>query len=182
MVKGRSLFIIKGFHDVTIEDIIAVTELNRYALYNAFGGKVEFFRACVIDFCETAVSNLAAIAVDEAISPGDAARRNLYAAAEEMTAMGAGCIVTENMSRLKFFAPDLEDYCLEFFRRKEAQFCILFERARKTGQLAAGLTPKTAATSFMIFKFGLSVQAKRKVDKDQIKAEIDSFVDFLIGG
>jgi TetR/AcrR family transcriptional repressor of nem operon len=57
-----ALFRAKGFHRVTVEDLVEATGLNRFALYEKFGGKEELFYA-TIDFYHRVIIK------DELLSP-----------------------------------------------------------------------------------------------------------------
>lgn len=47
--KAAALFRAQGFHRVSVDDIVEATGLNRFALYEKFGGKEELFYA-TLDF------------------------------------------------------------------------------------------------------------------------------------
>src|SRR3990167_2910031 len=99
--EGIKLFTRMGFGNVSIDDIVSASGLNRYAIYSAFGAKSDFFKACVRRYCATQIENLEKLTNDPSITPREAVRRNLYAAAEEMSASQAGCLVCENFTDMR---------------------------------------------------------------------------------
>lgn len=178
--NAQDVFMRKGFEAATIDDLVAATGLNRYALYTAFGGKTEIFEACVKSYCETALESLRSLAVTEAIPPQAAALANLDAAAKQMCELKAGCLVCENISCVSGAAPRLAKYCAEYFERKWSLAAVLFKRAQSQGKLAPSLTPESAASVFMIFKWGLSNEVKLNPDLDMIRPKLQSFVSSLV--
>lgn len=179
ITEGIKLFMRKGFVNVSIDDIVSVTGLNRYAIYSAFGAKLDFFRACVQNYCDQAINSLELLTCDESIDPRDAARRNLYSAAQEMCTVQSGCLVCENVTDMKEYAPDIAAYCIDYYCTKEALLLKLFVRAHDMGLLAAQLDPEVAASTFLVFKFGLSNEVKRNPDIGSMTRKIDSFVDVI---
>lgn len=178
--RAQDVFMRQGYEATTIDDLVAATGLNRYALYTAFGGKSEIFAACIKDYCETALESLRSLAVTESIPPQIAALNNLEAAAKMMCEVKAGCLVCENISSVNGVAPRLAKYCTEYFERKWSLAAMLFKRAQSEGKLAASLTPESAASIFMIFKWGLSNEVKLNPDFESIRPKIESFVRSLV--
>lgn len=173
---GIRLFMRKGFGNLSIEDIVHATGLNRYAIYSAFGTKADFLRACIRRYCATGVEFLERLVADASLSPKEVARANLYAAAEQMCELDAGCLVCENMKEMEDIAPDLADYCRQFFNKKEEVLRNFFSRAKKGAAIPAEIDPDEAAAAFMIFKFGLSSEVKRSSDLISLKRKIDAFL------
>lgn len=178
--KGIGLFMRGGYANVSIEDIIKSSGLNRYSIYSAYGGKLEFFIACVRQYCAVALESVKKLVDDRSITPAEAARRNLYAAAEMMWERKAGCLVCDSLVEIRTIDPKLEAECISYFDTKENMLERLFERARKEGSLAKNLEPKKAASIFLVFKFGLTNEIKRDRGIDDIKGSIDAFISSLI--
>lgn len=177
--EGIKLFMRKGFDNVSIDDIIAVSGLNRYAIYSAFGTKLDYFRACVREYCRRALDNLGRLSSGRQLSFVEAARQNLYAAADEMCESQSGCLVCENMTEMKVYAPDLADFFVAYYNSKEELVRNMFLNAKNAGELAPHLDPAMAASTFLIFKFGLSSEVKRNPDPVLMRAKIDSFIASL---
>lgn len=177
---GKSLFMQQGFKEVSIADIVRATGLNRYSIYSAFGAKIDFFDACLKDYCETAIDNLNQKFFLSSLSPSRALRESLFSAVDSMKCVGGGCLVTENFTQMTIEAPQLADYCIEYFSRKESLHRALFEKAEQAGLLNAHITPESAAAAVIIFKCGLSNEIKRTPDTDKIKQKITDFVNGYI--
>lgn len=172
----------RGFANVSIDDIVSASGLNRYAIYSAFGTKADFFRACVRRYCTSSVDALEKLANDPSISPKEAVRRNLYTAAEDMCESHAGCLVCENLTDMRQHTPELAEYCLTYYSTKEGIIARLLSSAQKSGSFPAGIDPAHAAAAFMIFKFGLSNEVKRNAGIDLLRRKIDAFVSSLFHG
>lgn len=179
IAAGVKLFMQNGFAKVSIEDIVASTGLNRYSIYSAFGTKADFFKVCVRRYCATAVDSLQRLVNDSNLSHKEVARANLYAAAEEMCDAQSGCLVCENMTEMRHFAPDLAEHCRAYYAAKEKILVDLFERASALHKIPADIEPDQAAAAFMVFKFGLSNEVKRTPDIAAIKKKIDAFVSAM---
>ncbi len=177
---GITLFMRKGFSNLSIEDIVNATGLNRYAIYSAFGTKADFLRACIRRYCATDIESLERLIAGSALTPKEIARANLYHSVEKMFELGAGCLVCENMKEMEKIAPELGDYCRQYFNKKEEVLRILFSRARDERALPAEIDPDEAAAAFMIFKFGLSNEVKRAPDVTTLKRKIDGFLAAML--
>lgn len=177
--QGIKLFMRKGFVDVTIDDIISVSGLNRYAIYSAFGTKLDYFKACIHAYCKRTADGLKALADDPEIPPAEAVRRNLYSTAEELCETKSGCLVCENIREMRTRAPDLAEYCVKYYKTKEDLFLRILERGKNEGELAPYLTPNTAASNLLTYKFGLSNEVKRNPDLGSVCRKIDGFVTSL---
>lgn len=176
VLAGIRLFQARGFENVSIEDVVLNTGLNRYSIYTAFGTKGDFFEECVKKYCSTALASLERLAGDEALDPREAARANLYAAAQDMSELNAGCLVCSNMDAMLQEAPALADYCSAYFESKEQLVKQIFGRARDLGMIAAEVDPALAAKAFMTFKFGLSHRVKLAPSYDELKQIIDTYI------
>lgn len=177
--EGIKLFTRMGFGNVSIDDIVSASGLNRYAIYSAFGAKSDFFKACVRRYCSTQVDNLKKLTSDPSITPKEAVRRNLYEAAEYMCAARAGCLVCENLTDMRHYTPELAEFCQNYFSTKETIIEKLFSRPQKSGSIPADIEPGHAASAFMIFKFGLSNEVKRNTDLPLLRKRIDAFVSAM---
>lgn len=174
--EGIKLFMRKGFVNVSIDDIVSASGLNRYAIYSAFGTKLDYFKACVHEYCRRSIASLERLSNSRQLSAADAARQNLYNAADEMCEFQSGCLVCENITAMRVYAPDLAEFCVRYFKTKEDLVLEIFLRARETGELAPHLDPAMTASTFLIFKFGLSNEIKRTPDPDTVRRKIDSFI------
>lgn len=177
--EGIKLFTRMGFSNVSIDDIVSASGLNRYAIYSAFGTKADFFKACVRRYCATAIENLESLTNDPSIAPKEVVRRDLYSAAEEMCSTRSGCLVCENLNDMRHHSPELAEYCQNFYTTKEGILTKLFSRALNSGSIPAELEPDKAASAYMIFKFGLSVEVKRDTDVAVLNKNIDAFVSAM---
>jgi len=166
----------RSFVDVSIDDIVSVSGLNRYAIYSAFGGKADFFRACVRRYCAAAIDSLEKLTNDPSITPKEAIRRNLYEAAAEMSNSESGCLVCENLSDMRRYTPELAEYCQSYYSTKEGILANFFSAAQKSGSMPTDIDPAHAAAAFMIFKFGLSNEIKRNTDLKLLNRKIDAFI------
>lgn len=169
----------KGFVNVSIDDIVSASGLNRYAIYSAFGTKLDYFKACVHEYCRRSVENLERLSASRRLPAADAARQNLYDAADEMCEFQSGCLVCENITAMRMYAPDLAAFCVGYYKTKERLVQEMLVRAQASGELAPHLDPEMTASTFLIFKFGLSNEIKRNPDSNLVRRKIDSFIASL---
>ena len=179
IAAGIKLFTQKGYVNVSIDDIVSCTGLNRYSIYSAFGTKADFFKVCVRRYCATAVDSLQRLVNDAKLSPREAARTNLYVAAEEMCDAQAGCLVCENMTEMMLIAPELAEHCRAYYAAKEKILGEFFARASRAKRIPSDIDPDQAAAAFLVFKFGLSNEVKRSPDVAAIKKKIDAFISAM---
>jgi TetR/AcrR family transcriptional repressor of nem operon len=118
--KGISLFWRKGFHAVTISDIVNHTGINRFSFYEKFGSKEEFFQA-TLDTYFNVLTHQYLKEMNNDTSGLDAIRnffRNMSGIAADPS-MPQGCLVINSVMELGQNQFDLDK---RFNQMKQAQY------------------------------------------------------------
>lgn len=118
--KGIKLFWYKGFHAVTISDIVSQTGINRFSFYEKFGSKEEFFQA-TLDTYFNVLTHQFLKEMNDDDSGLDAIKnffRNMSGIASDPS-MPQGCLVINSVMELGQNQFDLDK---RFNQMKDAQY------------------------------------------------------------
>lgn len=176
---ATSLFWRRGYDDTSIEEIVKTSGLNRYSIYNAYGGKEGIFDAAVRQYCRTVLEKLRSACSSEHTHPFDALLETLQECIEDMHKHAAGCLVTDIVLSKKEHFPALITHCATFLLEMEALICRLFEKAQADGSLVDDLTPSQATGLYLTFKFGLDRRSKLGRPAEEMKIQAKAFIEQL---
>ncbi len=176
---ATSLFWRRGYDDTSIEDIVKTSGLNRYSIYNAYGGKEGIFQAAVRQYCDVSIEKLRADCESQDTPPLNALLTTLEETIEGMHKHAAGCLVTDIVLSKKEHFPELITYCATFLREMEELTARLFEKADTDGTLADDLSPAQATGLYLTFKFGLDRRSKLGLSQEEMKFQAEAFMDRL---
>lgn len=160
---AAGVFLRKGYERASIEDLVQATGLNRYAIYQAFGGKRELLIAALGKYHNEKMADLAQRMAD---GGGDTLVKLRAYFDEPLRDLSADCGAETPASLLCqiFFevAPHdavIYDALQHFFSDYAATYVAAFAEAQREGNLAPGLTAEQAASITMTAMFGLAAQA-----------------------
>ncbi|MEO1252965.1 MAG: TetR/AcrR family transcriptional regulator [Pseudomonadota bacterium] len=160
----KELFWRRGYEHASIDDVVNETGLNRYALYNAYGGKLELFLAALDAYYQERKNLFLRNLNDPETAPLDAVRRVFEFAITEMAERGTGCLMcnvaTEECGRDPKVAARVESY-LDEIRRA---YTDALERAAARDELNNSVKPADGAALLIAVKLGLGVHAKNGAD------------------
>lgn len=93
--RAVRMFRFRSFHAVSVREIVETTSLNRFAIYEKFGGKSELFYACLDFYLESAVKRdlLGPLAGDQGTFDGLMALLARLRANNLNPDMPAGCLI-----------------------------------------------------------------------------------------
>lgn len=156
----KELFWRRGYDDTSIEDVVQATGLNRYALYNAFGGKRELFLTALDAYCLERKAVFFSSLNDPDKQPMQAIRNVFEFAISEIAERGNGCmmcnVATEGAGNDSVIIERFQSYLAEI----KAAHIDALERAEKRGELNPATTPAQGASLLLALLFGLGVHAK----------------------
>lgn len=144
--KGIQLFWRKGFHAVTISDIVNHTGINRFSFYEKFGSKEEFFQA-TLDTYFNVLTHQFLMEMNDDVSGLEAIKnffRNMSGIASDPT-MPQGCLIINSVMELGQSQFDLDH---RFNQMKEAQYNAMLNSIKvekKKGSLKNSKTPEELA-------------------------------------
>ncbi|MHA7873305.1 MAG: TetR/AcrR family transcriptional regulator [Hyphococcus sp.] len=156
----KELFWRQGYEDASIEDVVRATGFNRYALYNAFGGKREIFLAALdayyLERKTVFLSNLD----DPDCAPLDAVRRVFEFAISEMAERGTGCLICNVATQVGQMDPTVGERIESYLAEIESAYTDALSRAQARGELNPRISPGEGAQLLIAVKLGLGVHAK----------------------
>lgn len=168
MEAAKELFWRNGFDDTSIEDVVAATGMNRYALYTAFGGKREIFLAALDAYCNERKSIFMDTFNREEDAPLSAVRAVAIHCIEQNVERGTGCLLCDIGAEVgrqdPIVAEQIEIY-LDIIKDAHKK---AFKRAHELGQLNPAITPTEAASLIQTFILGMGAQVKRGASKKQL--------------
>jgi len=100
--KGIYLFWYKGFHAITIEDIVRETGINRFSFYEKFGNKEGFFQASLDTYFDVLTKKFLK-EMNDRTTAGLSAIRNFFRNMVDIAAdptMPVGCLVINSLMEL----------------------------------------------------------------------------------
>lgn len=156
----KELFWRQGYENASIADVVQATGKNRYALYNAFGGKRELFLAALDDYYHERKAVFLAYLNDPQTPPLNAIRRVIEFAIAEMVDRGAGCLLGNVANEMGpkdcVIATRVETYLHEI----EFAYCEALARADARGELNSNVSPVNGAKMLIAVQLGLGVRAQ----------------------
>lgn len=130
--KGINLFWRKGFHTVTMNDIVTQTGINRFSFYEKFGSKEEFFQAALDRYFHVLTHQYLKEMAEENLGLG--AIRNFLRNMEAVAAdpgMPQGCLIVNSVLELGQSRFDLDRRLGEM---KDAQYNAMLRSIRTEKQ------------------------------------------------
>lgn len=171
-----ALFRFRTFHSTSVQAIVEATALNRFAIYEKFGGKLELFYACLDFYLEVAVKR----DLLGALRRAEGGFENIMALLARLRGnnlnpdMPAGCLIVN--ASLEFGGADQRVERINDAYRSEVRQALehALRDAEREGELAPGraVEPMAAHLATMINAFMILRHVSRKAAEDFIVATI----------
>lgn len=158
--EAQEVFWRNGFEDTSVAQLVEATGFNRYALYNAFGGKLEVFLAALDAYYLERKNIFLTNLNDPEIAPLDAVRRVFEFAISEMAERGAGCLMCNIASEVGAQDKIIQERIGAYLEEIHGAYCEALTRAEEQGALNPSLTPEEGARILIALKLGLGAHAK----------------------
>lgn len=146
IARSATLFRARGYRDVSVQDIVEATGLNRCALYDNFGGKEGLFYAALEHYVDVPVQRLLA-----PLTSGEPSFDTLLALLEKMRGeslrpdVPAGCLVINASLELGGKDSRVEQVVDRFSSSMRNAFLRALDGACARGELARGRSPAERA-------------------------------------
>ncbi len=165
---AKEVFWRLGYEDASIEEVVQATGLNRYALYNAFGGKLEIFLAALEAYQKERKDLFLRVLSDPERSPIDAIQEVSDFCIGQMADRNAGCLICnialEVGHQNKIIAYRVNAY-LEEIRGAEE---IALTQAAERGELNPAITPKDGAALLVANMLGVGALARNGASRAEM--------------
>lgn len=158
----------KGFEETSMAEIVAATGLNRYAIYTAYGGKLDLFLAS-IDYYHARHRDLfLRTLADPARSPLDAIREVFLFSIEEMATRKTGCLLCNVAPELAGTEPIVRERITLYLAEIEKAFTEALRRAETAGMLNPHIAIADSALVLVNLIMGLGTHARNGADKNTL--------------
>lgn len=165
---AKEVFWRQGYDDASIEQVVQATGLNRYALYNAFGGKLEIFIAALDSYCAERKNVFLDSLNNLSDSPMRAIESFFEFAINEMAERSAGCLMCDVALEVgrheKIVSRQVEKYLQEI----KCSYIEALRQAEALGDLNPAISPEEGADLLVAIKLGLGVHAKNGAGKQEM--------------
>ncbi|MEO1657044.1 MAG: TetR/AcrR family transcriptional regulator [Pseudomonadota bacterium] len=177
--KATELFWRQGYDGVSIGDLVEATGLNRYALYQAFGGKREIFIAVLRDYIEQSVED-----VEEAFStvdhnPYEALHHSLYGKMLDPEMFPAGCLMCTTSVDVAAKDPEVAEILNTTVSSMTELFSSKFAEAQARAKAPPEQNPVAFGELATSLYFSLGVQARMGRSRESLADALRTTIDSL---
>lgn len=152
----------RGYAATSMQDLVAITGVNRASLYATYGDKHDLFLAALRRYASTVHFRRLA-ELEAAYPPLEAISRVLLAFAPQ-TRDNNGCFLTNTALELAAHDPEAGEIVVQAQRQTQAFFEMVLRRAKREGQLAPHVKPTEAAAGLLAALVGVSVLSRSRPD------------------
>lgn len=169
-----NLFWSKGYEHTSMQDLLAAMNLSKSSLYQAFGGKQQLFRQCLVryadQFAGRLYQGLAAAPSGRGFIEGF-----LHSVLDDVAGSSEprGCLVMNAASEFAQSKPDIAQDVAQSVARFRGALQAAVERAQSEGDIPAERDARTLANFLVSSMSGLKVQAKAGADAATLKGVIE---------
>ncbi|MEM6536801.1 MAG: TetR/AcrR family transcriptional regulator [Pseudomonadota bacterium] len=174
VLAARDVFWRAGYDEASIEDIVAATGFNRYALYSEFGGKREVFLAALEQYHEELKALFLSHLANLERPPMQAFRAVFEFAIDQIHARGRGCLMCNVAGDISHREPIVRDRIEAYLEEITGSFVDALARADARGELNENLDPEDAAMILVTLIMGLGTAAEHGTPLKQLKQTLDA--------
>lgn len=177
--KATELFWRKGYDGVSVGDLVDTTGLNRYALYQAFGGKRDIFIAILRHYIDESLDAVREILSMPGRSPYLALYECLYAKMLEPDIFPAGCLMCTTAVDVAAGDAEIAVIMTEGSVTMSRTFAEAFARAQETGHAPRSRDPEAFGELANALYFSTGVQARMGRSREDIICALRKTLDSL---
>ena len=177
--KATELFWRMGYDKVSVGDLVEATGLNRYALYQTFGGKREIFLAILDSYIQDSYSAVEAILAEEGQSPYDALYETIAQKMLDPEIFPAGCLMCTTAVDVAATDPEVAEIFNAVTERMHTTFADAFRRAQERGEAPKDRDPHAFAELSHALYFSTGVQARMGRSRESLMEAVRKTVDSL---
>ncbi len=169
----------QGYEATSTDDLLRAMGIGRQSLYDTFGDKKQLYLAALARYTETGGAALRRRLADGPSPLGalEAFLRQIAGADAGLRARG--CLSVNAVAEFGQAEPDVKAHIERAQRMTEEIFAQQLMRARRAGELAAGLDPAAAAHFIHTAIRGMRISAKAGADAAQLGATVDFVIAAL---
>lgn len=177
--RAMHLFWRRGYRATSLPDLLEAMRIGRQSLYDTFGDKRALFLAA-LDRYEAVVGAALVAPLDEPGPVRPAVRRVFDRVVEGSLRDGRrGCLMANATAELAPGDREVADRTEASLRGVEDALCRALERARTTGELGPGESPRALARYLANALLGLRLTAKTTADRRVLEDAVRLTVSIL---
>tara|TARA_R110002167_G_scaffold21879_3_gene78886 strand:- start:77 stop:661 length:585 start_codon:yes stop_codon:yes gene_type:complete len=152
----------EGFEASSVQKLLDVTGINRGTLYNSFGDKDTFFKACLDHYNKLIAKDLDASLNNVDLAPWAAIEKyfdqTVLSVSNKQRAMG--CLLVNSFCESINYDKDIQKIVRASFAVVRKALVKRLKEADKSGKLKKGITAEFAADALMNSLYGLRVNSR----------------------
>lgn len=165
---AKELFWRQGYDETSIEDVVCATGMNRYALYNAFGGKLELFLAVMESYFIERKNLFMTALSDPQGGPMAAIREVSEYCITEMTDRGAGCLMCDVAAEVGRYDKAVSERVLSYLEEIRSADEMALAQADERGELNPAISPKEGAALLIANMLGVGAMARNGAGRKEL--------------
>ena len=180
LVSAMLVFWEKGYEGTSIQDLEQAMGLKRTSIYNAFGNKRRIFERVMACYKESVMAALF-VEMDNAPNIREGVRRLLNSALNihfDEDNPG-GCLVVLSVLEGGQLDPRVQADMQQSIQDLKNALQLRLKRAKKAGELSAGLDVGATATTIAATMSGMMVLGKANFSKAALKKTVNQVVGLL---
>lgn len=176
----REVFWQKGYAATSLDDLTAITGMNRPSLYNAFGEKAQVFKAVLDEYVdETRPRYERAFTTPGLRSALTAVYETAFDIYKELDPKGLGCFMIGAALTDSVRDPEVADMILTRLHEMDRGFGWLLKRAEADGELRQGVDRKALTMLASSTHSTLSVRMRAGEPHDQLRKFVGQMIDII---
>ena len=170
---ATDLFWREGYEGVSVDDVVKASGLNRYALYQNFGGKKGLFLAVLEAYCDNGKRVTMELLADPTLAAFDALQRSLEIRVDDEM-FRSGCLMTTTGVELAAKDPEVAEQVQLYVSEIKGLLQAALSRARAEGDLSPEADPAGVAEIVFNILVGSAVQARMGVSRQVLRSNVNT--------
>jgi TetR/AcrR family transcriptional repressor of nem operon len=182
LTSAVELFASKGYSQTSMEDIVQVTGVSRYGLYNTFGNKQELFEQALERFAD-GMGKQSFLRLLEPDASLDHIRKIFDERVTDMCCLEEhkGCLFIHTAMELAPQDDEIREVLQKFMKRMSKAFSIGLESAKDRGEIRKDVDVRAAGELLTSTMFGLAVLGRTGFEAATLNGIVDNTLASLSG-
>ncbi len=171
----------EGFEASSVQKLLDVTGINRGTLYNSFGDKDTFFKACLDHYNKLTAKDLDASLNNADLAPWAAVEKyfDLAVLSVSNKQRSMGCLLVNSLCESINYDKEIQKIVRNSFAVVRKALVKRLKDAEKGGKLKSGVSADFAADQLMNTLYGLRVNSRDARPVKQLSEIVKFTVDSL---
>jgi len=166
----------KGYESTSIADLIEATGVKRQSLYNAFGGKQEFFIRALLKF-DTERQRSVLEALEAEGKPLESIKFIFDQAVEDP--LKRGCFLVNTALEIQGHNEDVKIQATSGVEDFKQFYVRLIEQGKQLGEIPASVDTNAAASGLLAALFGMRVMGRGTCSQETLRQVADQALRLL---